>query len=69
MKENNLMLPSESLSEYERHGFFYIKGLFSKEELQPILDEDVKFSSHKASYPFFERHSSRLFAMLRIRVK
>jgi len=35
MKENNLMLPSESLSEYERHGFFYIEGLFSKEELQP----------------------------------
>ena len=44
------MLPSESLSEYERHGFFYIKGLFSKEELQPIIDEDVKFSSHKAKF-------------------
>ena len=44
------MIPSESLSEYERHGFFYIKGLFSKEELQPILDEDVKFSSHKAKF-------------------
>ena len=50
MKENNLMLPSETLSEYERHGFFYIKGLFSKEELQPIIDEDVKFSSHKAKF-------------------
>ena len=50
MKEINLMFPSESLSEYERHGFFYIKGLFSKEELQPIIDEDVKFSSHKAKF-------------------
>ena len=44
------MIPSESLSEYERHGFFYIKGLFSKEELQLIIDEDVKFSSHKAKF-------------------
>ena len=40
------MLPCESLSEYERHGFFYIKGLFSKEELQPILDEDEKQCDH-----------------------
>ena len=46
MKENNLMLPSESLSEYEKHGFFYIKGLFSKEELQPQT-VTVKYLTNK----------------------
>ena len=35
----------ENILEYERHGFFIIKGLFSIEELQPLINEVVKFSS------------------------
>ena len=50
MKANNSILTSESLLEYERHGFFIIKGLFSIEELQPLINEGLKFSSHQARF-------------------
>ena len=40
----------ENILEYERDGFFYIKGLFTKEELQPLINEGVKFSSHQARF-------------------
>ena len=40
----------ENILEYERDGFFYIKGLFTKEELQPLINEGLKFSSHQARF-------------------
>ena len=44
------MISRENLSEYDKNGYFFIKGLFSIEELQPLINESETFSSHPSKF-------------------
>ena len=44
------MLTSASHGDYERDGYFFIKGLFSIDELQPLINESETFSSHPSKF-------------------
>ena len=46
------MISRENLSEYDKNGYFFIKGWFSIEELQPLIKESEPFSSHPSNYSF-----------------
>ena len=46
------MISRENLKEYDKNGYFFIKGLFSIEELQPLIKESETFSSHPSNYSF-----------------
>ena len=44
------MISSENLKEYDKNGYFIIKGLFSIEELQPLIIQSGTFSSHPSKF-------------------
>ena len=44
------MVSHENLNEYDKNGYFFIKGLFSIEELQPLIKESGTFSSHPSKF-------------------
>ena len=44
------MISRENLKEYDKNGYFFIKGLFSIEELQPLINESETFSSHPSKF-------------------
>ena len=44
------MVSRENLNEYDKNGYFFIKGLFSIEELQPLINESETFSSHPSKF-------------------
>ena len=44
------MISRENLSEYDKNGYFFIKGLFSIDELQPLINESETFSSHPSKF-------------------
>ena len=37
------MISRENLSEYDKNGYFFIKGFFSIDELQPLINETENF--------------------------
>ena len=44
------MISRENLSEYDKNGYFFIKGLFSIDELQPLINESENFSTHPSKF-------------------
>ena len=44
------MLSRDNLKEFDKNGYFIIKGLFSIEELQPLIKESGTFSSHPSKF-------------------
>ena len=44
------MISRENLKEYDKNGYFIIKGMFSIEELQPLIKESETFSSHPSKF-------------------
>ena len=44
------MISHENLSEYDKNGYFFIKGLFSRDELQPLINETENFSTHPSKF-------------------
>ena len=44
------MIIRDYLSEYDKNGYFFIKGLFSIDELQPLIKESETFSSHLSKF-------------------
>ena len=49
----------KNILEFERDGFFYIKGLFTKEELQPLINEGTEFSSNRAKFSVKDASENR----------
>ena len=46
------MLSRDNLKEFDKNGYFIIKGLFSIEELQPLIKKSETFSSRPSNYSF-----------------
>ena len=44
------MVSRENLNEYDKNGYFFIKGLFSIDELQPLINESENFSTHPSKF-------------------
>ena len=44
------MIIRDYLSEYDKNGYFLIKGLFSIDELQPLINESENFSTHPSKF-------------------
>ena len=44
------MICRENLKEYDKNGYFFIKELFSIEELRPLIKESETFSSHPSKF-------------------
>ena len=44
------MISRENLSEYDKNGYFFINGLFSIDELQPLINESENFSTHPSKF-------------------
>ena len=44
------MISRENLSEYDKNGYFLIKGFFSINELQPLINETENFSTHPSKF-------------------
>ena len=44
------MISREKLKEYDKNGYFFIKDLFSIDELQPLINESENFSTHPSKF-------------------
>ena len=44
------MVSRENLNEYDKNGYFFINGLFSIDELQPLINESENFSTHPSKF-------------------
>ena len=44
------MISRENLIEYDKNGNFLIKGFFSIDELQPLINESENFLSHPSKF-------------------
>ena len=44
------MLSRKNLKEYDKNGYFFIKGFFPIEEIQPLINESETFSSHPSKF-------------------
>ena len=44
------MISRDNLKEYDKNGYFFIKGLFSIDELKPLINESDTFSSHPSKF-------------------
>ena len=49
LKVSLKMISRDNLKEYDKNGYFFIKGLFSIDELQPLIKESETFSSHPSN--------------------